>query len=70
MQGRKITDAIYLAMEVVEHSDEDLQNGIVVALDQEKAYDKTLHNYLWAILKKHSLPDLFHQHGEVPIQIR
>jgi hypothetical protein len=33
MKGRKITDAIYLAMEVVEYSEEDLQNGIIVALD-------------------------------------
>jgi hypothetical protein len=50
MKGRKITDAIYLAMEVVEYSEEDLQNGVIVALDQEKAYDKTLHPYLWDAL--------------------
>jgi hypothetical protein len=37
-------------MEVVEYSEEDLQNGIIVALDQEKAYDKTLHSYLWDTL--------------------
>jgi hypothetical protein len=59
MKGRKITDAIYLAMEVVDYNDEHLQNGIIVALDQEKAYDKTLHNYLWAALRKQNLPELF-----------
>jgi hypothetical protein len=59
MKGRKITDAIYLAMEVVEYSEEDLQNGVIVALDQEKAYDKTLHPYLWDTLRKHGIPDLF-----------
>jgi hypothetical protein len=37
MKGRKITDTIYLAMEVVEYSEEDLKNGVIVALDQEKA---------------------------------
>jgi hypothetical protein len=33
MKGRKITDAIYLAQEVVEYAEEDLQNGVIVALD-------------------------------------
>jgi hypothetical protein len=33
MKRRKITDAIYLAMEVVEYTEEDLQNGVIVALD-------------------------------------
>jgi hypothetical protein len=59
MKGRKITDAIYLAMEVIDYNDEDLKNGIIVALNQEKAYNKTLHNYLWAALQKQNLPELF-----------
>jgi hypothetical protein len=59
MKGRKITDAIYLAMEVVDYTEEDLQNGVIVALDQEKAYDKTIHSYLWDTLRAHGLPDLF-----------
>jgi hypothetical protein len=46
MRGRKITHAIYLAMEVVDYNKDDLQNGIIVALDQEKVYDKTLYSYL------------------------
>jgi hypothetical protein len=59
MKGRKITDAIYLAMEVVEYTEEDLQNGVIVALDQEKAYDKTLHPYLWDTLREQGIPELF-----------
>jgi hypothetical protein len=59
MKGRQITDAIYLAMEVVEYSEDDLQNGIIVALDQEKAYNKTMHSYLWDTLRRHGLPELF-----------
>jgi hypothetical protein len=50
MKERQITDAIYLAIEVVEYSEDDLQNRIIVALDQEKAYDKTMHSYLWDTL--------------------
>jgi hypothetical protein len=56
MKGRKITDAIYFAQEVVEYPEEDLQNGVIVALDQEKAYDKTLHQYLWAALDRQGYP--------------
>jgi hypothetical protein len=59
MRGRKITNAIYLTMEVVDYSEDDIQNGIIVALDQEKAYDKTLHSYLWETLRRHGLPELF-----------
>jgi hypothetical protein len=59
MKGRKISDTIYLTMEVVEYTEEDLQNGIIVALDQEKAYDKTLHPYLWNTLRAHGIPELF-----------
>lgn len=58
-KGRKIADQIFLAMEVVDHSEEDLQNGIIVALDQEKAYDKTSHRYLWKALEKRGIPNLF-----------
>ncbi|KAF7351516.1 Reverse transcriptase domain-containing protein [Mycena sanguinolenta] len=59
MKNRRITDAIYLAMEVVEYAEEDLKNGAIVALFQEKAYDKTLHPYLWSTLRKHGIPELF-----------
>ena len=33
--------------------------GIIIALDQEKAYDKILHPYLWEVLKKFEFPDEF-----------
>src|ERR1700761_9465566 len=38
VKGRKITDPINLVMELVEYSEDDLQNGVIVTLDQEKAY--------------------------------
>ena len=35
------------------------ENGCIVALDQEKAYDKIDHDYLWMILKKFGFPESF-----------
>nr|GAT43772.1 predicted protein [Mycena chlorophos] len=59
VKGRHITDPIYLAIEVLEYAEEELQNGAIVALDQEKAYDKTLHTYLWQTLQRFGIPNLF-----------
>jgi hypothetical protein len=56
MKGRKIVDQIYLAMEAIEYAEEDLRNGAIVALDQEKAYDKTSHRYLWETMRKRGIP--------------
>ena len=35
------------------------ENGTIVALDQEKAYDKIRHDYLWATLETFGLPRQF-----------
>lgn len=35
------------------------KNGCIIALDQEKAYGKIDHEYLWRILKKNGLPIIF-----------
>ncbi|CAK5265453.1 unnamed protein product [Mycena citricolor] len=59
MKGRKIQDQIFLAQQVVGYSSEQLHNGAIVALDQEKAYDKTNHTYLWQTLRKQGIPNLF-----------
>ena len=32
------------------------ENGLIIALDQEKAYDKIAHNYLWRILETFHIP--------------
>jgi hypothetical protein len=49
----------FLAIEVVEYSEDDLKNEVIVALDQEKVYDKTMHSYLWDTLRRHGLPEFF-----------
>jgi hypothetical protein len=59
MKGRKIADQIYLAMEVVDYTEDDIKNGAIVALDQEKAYDKTSHRYLWKAMEKQGIPEHF-----------
>ena len=35
------------------------ENGVIVALNQEKAYDKIAHDYLWLTLDKYELPPSF-----------
>lgn len=50
MKGRKISDQIFLTTEMVEYAEDELQNGVILALDQEKAYDKTSHHYLWQVM--------------------
>lgn len=35
------------------------QNSLIVALDQEKAYNKIDHEYLWHALEKFGIPKLF-----------
>ena len=37
------------------------KNGYILSLDQEKAYDKIAHNYLWHVLEKYGLPQKFIQ---------
>jgi hypothetical protein len=32
---------------------------VIVALDQEEAYDRTLHQYLWAALQRQGIPERF-----------
>ena len=34
-------------------------DGLIVALDQEKAYDKIRHDYLWETLRRFDLPEIF-----------
>jgi hypothetical protein len=35
------------------------RNGAILALDQEKAYDKIMHQYLWKTLEAFNMPPLF-----------
>lgn len=57
--GRDILDHVRLAQLVKEFCDTEEVDGALVALDQEKAYDRIDHAYLWEILRGYGLPERF-----------
>src|ERR1700732_1366247 len=59
MPGRSIFDQVKLARMMVHYAEATEENGLIIALDQEKAYDKISHDYLWRTLKKYNLPNNF-----------
>ena len=56
---RSIFDPIRLAETMCAYADYMEENGAIVALDQEKAYDKIDHHYLIETLKAFRLPEIF-----------
>jgi hypothetical protein len=59
MKGRKIEDQVKQLKHLLNYADAFEVNGIVVALDQEKAYDKVDHEYLLTVLERMRLPAKF-----------
>lgn len=57
--SRSIYDPIRLNQTLCAYADFMEENGAIVALDQEKAYDKIDHHYLLTTLKKFNLPNSF-----------
>ncbi len=57
--GRKIQNHTQLARLMMHWAEENEENGAIVALDQEKAYDKIAHDYLWRVLQKFGIPATF-----------
>ena len=57
--NRSIFDPIRLAETMCSYGDYMEENGAIVALDQEKAYDKIDHAYLLDTLRTFQLPNLF-----------
>ena len=49
--NRPIFDNIRLAKTIIKYAELTNEDGAIVALDQEKAYDKIHHDYLWATLE-------------------
>ena len=61
--GRQISDHTQLTHMIMEYAamadpSEDA-DGMIVALDQEKAYNKISHPYLWETLQKFQIPESF-----------
>lgn len=59
IQGRSIFDQVKTTKLVIDYMEQTNRGGAVVALDQEKAYDKILHPYLWVVLEKFEFPPRF-----------
>ena len=57
--GRSIFSHIRLTRTMTKFAEITEENGAVVALDQEKAYDKIMHQYLWKTMEAFNMPPLF-----------
>jgi len=56
---RSLYDHTRTTQMVIEYCEIAEEDGCIIALDQEKAYDKIDHEYLWTILKKYGFPMIF-----------
>lgn len=52
MKGRRIEDQTDLVNVMLDRCEIEEDNGAIVFLDQEKAYDKINHDFLWKTLEK------------------
>ena len=59
MKGRKIKDQTELVQLMLDRCEAFEKNGVIVCLDQEKAYDKIRHDFIWKILQKLNFPEHF-----------
>jgi exonuclease III len=59
--GRSITAQIRLTQMIMNYAEAEEIGGVIVSLDQEKAYDKITHDYLWKVLEKMNFPQHFIQ---------
>jgi hypothetical protein len=57
--NRSIFDPIHLAKMMIEYADISEEDGALIALDQEKAYDRISHDYLIETLQTFNLPNMF-----------
>jgi hypothetical protein len=59
IQGRSIFDQVKTTKLVIGYMNQTNTKGAAIALDQEKAYDKILHGYLWEVLRNFGFPEHF-----------
>ncbi|KAL1940025.1 hypothetical protein VTO73DRAFT_9360 [Trametes versicolor] len=57
--GRRLRNHTQLAKMMMAWAEAKEENGMIVALDQEKAYDRIAHDYLWRVLEKFRIPEQF-----------
>ncbi|KAF8827360.1 hypothetical protein HHX47_DHR5000756 [Lentinula edodes] len=54
--GRGLFDNVQLSHMLISYCEQKQINGCIIALDQEKAYDRIAHKYLWKVLEKYKIP--------------
>ena len=59
LPGRHIEDQTRLCQTMIHYCEATEENGALIALDQEKAYDRIAHDYLWETLKEAGIPPRF-----------
>jgi len=59
MRGRRIEDQTELIKMVLDNCEANETNGVIVCLDQEKAYDKVRHDFIWKTLDTFDFPKHF-----------
>lgn len=57
--GRSLYDSTRLTQLIVHYCEQTEQNGCILSLDQEKAYDRIAHDYLWKVLENFRIPARF-----------
>lgn len=56
---RSIFNHIRLAKAIINYAEIAEEDGVIIALDQEKAYDRIRHDYLWKVLEAFHIPAPF-----------
>ncbi|KAF5313488.1 hypothetical protein D9611_008631 [Ephemerocybe angulata] len=59
MKGRRIENQTDLIKTMIDYGESEDVRGMLVFLDQEKAYDKIMHDFLYATLEKMNFPPNF-----------
>jgi hypothetical protein len=59
IKGHSIFDQVNLVNCMTDLCELIGQDGMIIALDQEKAYDRVRHEYLWRVMETMGIPNTF-----------
>jgi hypothetical protein len=67
-EGQRITNPEALAKAIISYAEVAEENGAIIVLDQEKAYDKIWHDYLWKTPGIFQPTPTLYQHHPIPLR--